>query len=86
MDLATTMTLATHEHWSGHAGAWWPIFPLFWILFFVFLIFVFKRRGYRHWHHARHSGESVLAERYARGEISEQEYRERLEVLRRKEG
>ena len=31
------------------------------------------------------SGESVLAERFARGEIDEQEYRQRREVLRRKD-
>ena len=30
----------------------------------------------------RASGEAVLGERYARGEITEEEYRERLRVLK----
>ena len=79
MELAS-LVLATHEHWGGHAGGWWPIFPIFWILFFVGLFWLCGRRRRRH-HDGRHAGRSVLAERFARGEISEQEYRDRLEVL-----
>ena len=77
------VTLAHQEHWSGPAGGWWPIFPIFWILFFVVAFWAFRRRGAA-WHGRglQLSGESVLDERYARGEISDQEYRERLEVLR----
>ncbi|MBA2273203.1 MAG: SHOCT domain-containing protein [Actinobacteria bacterium] len=30
------------------------------------------------------SGEAVLAERYARGEVTEEEYRDRLAVLRQR--
>ena len=64
-------------------GAWWPIFPLLWLVvivgFFTFFAFRF-RRG---WGGPRgRSAESVLAERYARGEVSDEEYRERLGVLR----
>ena len=73
--------LARGGEWGP--GPWWPIFPLFWILFWgvaLFALFRFRRaRG--PWHHAR-SGESVLDERYARGEITEDEYRERQSVLR----
>ena len=77
--MTSELVLATHEHWVDHGGAWWPIFPIFWILFFV-CIFLLARRpcGGRH----RSAGESVLGERYARGEINEQEYRERLSVLK----
>ena len=38
------------------------------------------RRGGPPW--GRHSGESVLAERYARGEIDAEEYRRRSDELR----
>ena len=65
-------------------GPWWPIFPLLWVLLWGVLIFaVFRfRRGGR-WQHGS-SAVGVLAERYARGEITVQEYRERLGVLKEK--
>ncbi|HZA39184.1 MAG TPA: SHOCT domain-containing protein [Actinomycetota bacterium] len=73
--------LAAHGDWGP--GGWWPIFPIFWILFWGVLIFAFFRfRG--GWARGRpmQSAEGVLAERYARGEISDNEYRERLSVLK----
>ena len=80
MDVAS-LVLASHEHWQGHGGEWWPIFPLLWFILIFGTIFFFARRGCGRRHH-RSSGESLLGERYARGEIDEREYRERLEVLR----
>jgi putative membrane protein len=79
------MTMAAHAMASGPwgPGHWWPIFPIFWLLFWGLLIFaIFRsRRRWERWH--RHvSPQDVLSERYARGEISEQEYRERLAVLK----
>lgn len=76
------LTLAQCAYYGGHF-AWWPIFPIFWVLLFVGLFFFFGRRR-AHWYrsHFRGSGESVLAERYARGEINEDEYQKRLETLR----
>jgi putative membrane protein len=65
-------------------GGWWPIFPLFWVLLWgavVFALFRF-RRGYGS--HRGQAAEDVLAERYARGEITVEEYRERLGVLKEK--
>jgi putative membrane protein len=82
VDLATAVTLASHDHWHDHAGAWWPIIPLFWIGFFVLLFWGLRRWGCGRGYRARSSGESVLEERYAKGEINEQEYRERLDVLK----
>ena len=67
---------------DGGPGSWWPIFPIFWLLLWgvvIFALFRF-RGGWGRWQHSR-SGEGVLAERYARGEINEDEYRERLSVL-----
>jgi putative membrane protein len=70
--------------WCGYglgAGPWFLVVPLFWLAAIVALAFVFRRRVWGRWHGG--SGEAVLAERYARGEITEQEYRERISVLRR---
>jgi putative membrane protein len=65
----------------GAPGLWWPIFPIFWVLFWAVLIFaVFRFRG--GWRPRGNSAEGVLAERYARGEITVDEYRERLGVLK----
>jgi putative membrane protein len=70
------------NHWNDHDGDWFPFFPLiplFFIGVWVFVIVTFRRR----WLGAfRHTGESVLAERYARGEIDESEFRQRRDVLR----
>ncbi|WP_284751904.1 SHOCT domain-containing protein [Arthrobacter sp. efr-133-R2A-120] len=73
-------------HGPGDGFAFWPFFlliPLFWILVIGFFIF-FGRRMWRRNHYwaATQGAESVLRERYARGEIDETEYRQRLEVLR----
>jgi putative membrane protein len=80
------MTLAGEVLAHGSAwgiGPWWPIFPIFWVLFWGVLIFaLFRARGgWGRWHPGQ-SSEGVLGERYARGEIGEDEYRERLNVLK----
>lgn len=79
MTMATEL-LARGAEWGP--GPWWPVFPLFWVLVLgvVILAVVRLRRGGR-WHDG-HSAEGVLAERYARGEISVEEYRQRLSVLK----
>jgi putative membrane protein len=73
------MMLLAHAGWDG--GPWFLIFPILWIALFLTLILMWRGRwGSRD---GRPSAESVLAERYARGEISEDEYRQRRNVLRR---
>ncbi len=69
----TAVLLATHD------GSWFPFVPLFFFGLWIVVFVVARRRWGRG---CRPSGESVLAERYARGEIDEQEYRERRAVLR----
>ncbi|WP_240606129.1 SHOCT domain-containing protein [Planctomonas deserti] len=69
----------------GGFGWLWLLVPLFWIAFFVLLVaFVGRRlrRGGAAWQMHGPSPEQTLGDRYARGEIDEQEYRSRLEVLR----
>ena len=69
--------------YSDHPGRWWfPVFPLLFLGFWAAVIFTLSHR----WRHSyRHTGESVLAERYARGEIDEAEFRRRRTELRRKD-
>ncbi|MFB3739418.1 MAG: SHOCT domain-containing protein [Candidatus Velamenicoccus archaeovorus] len=69
--------------WGG--GPWFLVFPLFWIGVLLLLGFAFRRRWGGPWRSGP-TAEDVLAERYARGEIGADEYRQRLEVLRRREG
>ena len=78
-----TSIIATHEHygWGYGPGPWLLIFPLLWITLIAFVIWRFRRWGGPPWRQES-SGRSVLAERYARGDISADEYRERLGVLR----
>jgi putative membrane protein len=69
-----------------HHHGWfllWPLVPLFWITaVFVLVRVVFWRRG--PWGGGRGPDpRAILAERYARGEISHEEYRERLSNLER---
>jgi putative membrane protein len=81
--------LVAHAGCAGWGpGPWLLVFPLFWLLLIGFLVFAFARR--RAWGPPAWSGRpyaapdpmSVLAERYARGDIDEAEYRRRLDVLR----
>ena len=86
-----TGIVATHVVGPWGFGWWFLLIPLFWIALFVTLFAVFGRR----WRRAAADGgygpygrsparqaEVTLAERYAKGDIDETEYRARLEVLR----
>jgi putative membrane protein len=67
--------LFAHDGWFL-----WPLFPLLWFAFIFLFFFTLRRRW--GWRDGRRNGEAVLAERYARGEIAEDEYLTRLTVLR----
>jgi putative membrane protein len=71
------VVLAEWVHEVG-PGPWALAFPLFWLAVVAGLVLLFRHR--RGTDHIR-SGRAVLAERYARGEISEEEYRTRAAVL-----
>lgn len=72
------------EHGAGAGGpGWWLIFPiLFWVLVLSAIGYLIYRRSPKQ--QARSSAERTLAERYARGEISEDELRQRRNVVRAK--
>ena len=81
-----TVALTAHDHWNG-PGPWWPLFPLLWLAFIVAVFATFGFFGRRRWGRfhaqtAQRAGEARLAERYASGEIDEQEYQRRLATLR----
>jgi putative membrane protein len=69
--------------WHG-----WGFVPFFWVGWILILVLIFgfggRWFGWRRYAppEDRASGERVLAERFARGEIDEDEYRRRLSVLR----
>jgi putative membrane protein len=74
------LALLASDEWHDHGWFWfWPLIPLFWFFaFFLFLRFFVWRRG--PWRYAQRTPDAraILAERYARGEITHEEYRERL--------
>lgn len=80
-------TAATAGHWDGDGPpAFWPIFPILWLLFLAAIataaIIVVRRNRAQA---PRRAGEARLAERFAAGEIDDEEYRARRAVLREKE-
>jgi putative membrane protein len=77
--LAMEGTLLAVTGW--HGGPWFLVFPLFWIALLVGAWFLFRRRDDRG---RTQSAEEILGERYARGEISAEEFSQRRAVLRRK--
>lgn len=71
--------------WHHDGPGWWFLFPLFWVLVIAGLFFLFRRRGpwspHRYYQPPRESAAELLERRFAAGEISGEEYRERRSVL-----
>jgi putative membrane protein len=76
----------------AHAGwhPWFLVFPFFWLAVLVLVFAVLRRTawrragacGYGYGYGGRQAGPlAVLGERYARGEIDEEEYRARRAVI-----
>jgi putative membrane protein len=74
--------LASTSDWHHHGWFWvWPLVPLLWLVALFLLARLAFWRGRRGpWAASDpvHGARAVLAERYTRGEISYDEYRERL--------
>jgi putative membrane protein len=69
-----TTLLASSQDWHGHGWFWvWPLWLAFWLLLLALAARFFLRRGGR-----GPDARAIVAERYARGEIDYDEYRERL--------
>jgi putative membrane protein len=67
------MVLAEH--------AWWPIWPILWLAVVVGIVWFLSRRWRQPDDGGLHSARKILAERFARGELTHDEYRERLAQL-----
>jgi putative membrane protein len=65
---------------SGHSG-WWPIWPLFWAALIGLAVWLVLRRRDRGG--PSDPARAILAERFAKGELSAEEYRARLDELQR---
>lgn len=83
----TITTLAiTADHWDGDGPpVFWPVFPILWFLCIVgvtTLVILWRRRQCEA--SPRRAGEARLAEKFAAGEISDEDYRTRRDVLREK--
>ena len=61
-----------------HHHYWWVFVPIFWALIITACVLLWRRGcGPRR----RPNAKEILAERFARGEIGAEEYRERLAEL-----
>ncbi|MDQ1128680.1 SHOCT domain-containing protein [Microbacterium sp. SORGH_AS_0888] len=92
--MSTSLTILSAmpvAHWMGpHPGPFLFLIPLVFLLLVGALVFalVFRRRRFAPqtgpWAAPSRgsSAEQILAERFARGEVDEPEYRARLEALR----
>jgi putative membrane protein len=83
MNLLSSLSVMSAHAGDGHHG-WWPLWLLVWAAVFATIVWLLVRRG-----RGRGDGGDpldrarvVLAERFARGEIAADEYRERLAELR----
>jgi putative membrane protein len=81
-------SLLAQQPWHDGFHWWFPLVPLAWFLvFWLVVIFVARRFWWRgSWSGGPRGGapsaEAVLGQRFAEGQIDEQEYRARLQVLR----
>jgi putative membrane protein len=80
MDVLAALPLLTHtgDDWGHHA--WWPLWPILWLAVIGTVVWLFVRRRTRRRDPLDRARE-VLAERYARGELTGEEYRSRLDDL-----
>lgn len=75
---------ASGPHWGpGWGGGWFfPLFPLLWLAIVGTVVWLIVRRSRANAPDGLERARSLLAERYANGELSTDEYRERAAQLR----
>jgi putative membrane protein len=79
--LQTATLLADHRDGWGHG--WWPLWPFLWlaVAVAVAVVWFLSRRRREPRSGGLDRAREILAERYARGELSSEEYRQRLAEL-----
>jgi putative membrane protein len=74
--------LLAGSHWD-HGGFWWFPFALLWVVVLGTVIWLVARTVRPRERSGVERARGILAERYARGEVTGEEYRERLDELSR---
>lgn len=82
MNAVAGLPLLTHEAGGDWGHPWWPLWLFFWAALIGTAVSLISRRRGRCVGPLDRAYE-LLAERYARGEISGDEYRERRDELQR---
>jgi putative membrane protein len=75
-----TLTFASRS--DGWDHAWWPLWLVFWLAVLGAIVWLVVRSRRDTGGGSSDRASEILAERYARGELSTEEYRERLEALK----
>jgi putative membrane protein len=85
-EVTSLVGLIPFAHWDGDGPGWWIVFPLlFWLAVIVAVVLMLRSRGGPPWGgRSRETGIDVLERRYAEGELSLEQYRERRSVLEEK--
>jgi putative membrane protein len=76
------LPLLAHKADGAWGHPWWPSWLVFWAALIGTAVWLISRRRGRRGEPLDRARE-LLAERYARGELSGEEYRERLDELNR---
>lgn len=63
-------------------GWWWWGWMWFWVIIAIIVILLLSGRGGRRWREYRDPAEDIVRQRYARGEISKEEFDRLLQDLR----
>jgi putative membrane protein len=66
---------------AEYGNGWWVIWPIIWIAVIAAIVWFLSRRWRRPESRGLDRAREILAERFARGELTNDEYRERLEQL-----
>jgi putative membrane protein len=80
---ATTLPIAEHDYWGP--GPWILLVPLVWIAVIATIVWLVRGRGWGPYPRGPYRGGpnalEILDRRFAEGELSAQEYRDRRQVL-----